>query len=123
MTRLRTENHLHRRRVDAIRVEPRSRVRHSTQNSLKVYKVFKTTNNKSVQTMVFELDVTNIIGDIIYEITKEDLRYPTESPLANAAYFEKMFEMTIGEMEMDVPDYADWTLQRKYTNEFFRNEL
>jgi hypothetical protein len=94
-----------------------------TKNPLSESYITKTTNNKSVQTMVFELDVTNIIGDIIYEITKEDLRYPTENPLANAAYFEKMFEMTIGEMEMDVPDYADWTLQRQYTNEFFRNEL
>jgi ribosomal protein L10 len=94
-----------------------------TENPLSESYITKTTNNKSVEIMVFELDVTNIIGDIIYEITKEDLRYPTESPLANAAYFEKMFEMTIGEMEMDVPDYADWTLQEKYTNEFFRNEL
>ena len=94
-----------------------------TENPLSESYITKTTNNKSVQIMVFELDVTNIIGDIIYEITKEDLRYPTEKPLANAGYFKKMFEMTIGEMEMNIPDYADWTLQLKYINEFFKDEL
>ena len=94
-----------------------------TENPLSESYITKTTNNKSVQIMVFELDVTNIIGDIIYEITKEDLRYPTEKPLANVGYFKKMFEMTIGEMEMNIPDYADWTLQLKYINEFFKDEL
>ena len=94
-----------------------------TENPLSESYITKTTNNKSVQIMEFELDVTNIIGDIIYEITKEDLRYPTEKPLANTGYFKKMFEMTIGEMEMNIPDYADWTLQLKYINEFFKDEL
>jgi hypothetical protein len=94
-----------------------------TENPLSESYITRTTNNKSVEIMVFELDITNMIGDIILEITKEDLRYPTESPLANSGYFVKMFEMTIGEMEMNIPDYGDWTLQKKYTNEFFKNEL
>lgn len=80
-------------------------------------------NGKPTEKMVFTLDVTNIIGDMILEITKEDLKYPMENPLSNIGYFDELVNRTTGLLEMRIPEYADDYLKGKYLNEFFEERL
>lgn len=101
-------------------------LRDFTQSKTPLIEISKEITKKDgTKSMVYHtyLDVTSPLSNMITEMTSDNLRWPTESPIQKAYYFWNILDETMGLLDLEIPEWADDTKVEENINEIFSDYI